>query len=462
MEVPLYLLEIFYDIAENDGHPYIVGGAVRDDLLGYPVKDFDIEVYGISADLLISLLEPYGKVDKVGKSFGVIMLHIEGVPAIEFALPRRENKEGRGHKGFIVEVDPSMTPEEGSARRDFTINSLYFDPFIGKVLDFHGGLIDLDVGVLKHTSDAYMEDPLRVLRAFQLISRFELVAEVGTVMASRTMLEEYDTLSKERIWEEWWKWATKGKRPGDGLDWLLITSWLREYPEIAALVGLKQDPEWHPEGDAFKHTKLAVNRAAMKADELGIGDVNRAIAVFGALCHDFGKATTTSISERSGRIIAKGHPEEGAGLAKTFLMRIGAPNWLIQKIVPLVREHMFYINDVTKRGVRRLANRLAPATITELVQVFGADLHGRGPFHTIPKKVADRIIDVIMFSHLMNIENEKPKPILLGRHLLELGMEPGPVFGRILKPAFEAQLDGVFEDLDGALAWARERMKDVG
>ncbi len=462
MKVPLYLLEIFYDIAENEGHPYIVGGAVRDDLLDLPAKDFDIEVFGLSADLLISILEKHGVVNVVGKSFGIILLHIDdGQPVIEFGLPRRENKEGRGHKGFIVEIDPTMTLREASARRDFTINSLYFDPFIGKVIYLHDGLRDLKNGVLRHTSDAYKEDPLRVLRGFQLISRFKLTPAITTILASREMLVEYDTLSKERIWEEWWKWATKGKRPGDGLQWLVDTYWVTQYPEIQRLVGLAQDPIWHPEGDAFKHTKLAVNRAAMNSDELEHSDERKATAVFAALCHDFGKASTTGISERSGRIIAKGHPEESAGLALTFLKRIGAPHWLIQKVVPLVREHMFYINEPSKRSVRRLADRLHPATITELFGVFAADIYGRGAKHEVPEKIKNTLISIVAFAKLLQIQDNKPKPILMGRHLLAF-IEPGPEIGRILKGAYEAQLDGEFDELNGALAWARERMENVG
>ena len=460
MKIPLYLLDIFYNIAENDGHPYIVGGAVRDYLLGVPVRDFDIEVHGISADLLISILEQYGPVNKVGKSFGVIIFQPKYERATEFSLPRRENKEGRGHKGFIVEVDPTMTPKEAAARRDFTINSMYLDPFTGKIHDPFDGQIDLEDGVLRKTSDAYKEDPLRVLRGFQFIARFELVAEINTVLASRVMLDEYDTLSKERIWEEWWKWATKGKHPGDGLRWLLVTSWLSKYPEIADLVGLKQDPKWHPEGDAFTHTRLAVDAIAQKAREKNRNKKATAIAVFAALCHDFGKVTTTERSERTGRIIAPGHAEKSEKLAKKFLDGVGAPKWLIEKVLPLVREHMFYIHPPTKRSVRRLATRLAPATITELFGVFYADVKGRGD-RQVPSKTILNIIALNAYAHQLEIEDSAPKPILMGRHLLEIGIEPGPAMGRILADAFEAQLDGEFDNVLGALYWAQERREDL-
>lgn len=461
MKIPLYLVDIFYNIAENGGHPYIVGGAVRDYLLGVPVRDFDIEVHGISADLLISILEQYGPVNKVGKSFGVIIFQPKKERATEFSLPRRENKEGRGHKGFIVEVDPTMTPEEAAARRDFTINSMYLDPFIGEIHDPFNGQMDLDDGVLRKTSDAYREDPLRVLRGFQFIARFDLSTELHTLYDSIEMRDEYDTLSKERIWEEWWKWATKGKALGKGLRWLVDTGWIIYYPEISNLIALMQDPEWHPEGNVFIHTRLAVDAIAQKAKEKNWSKKATAIAVFAALCHDFGKVGTTEISDKSGRIIAPGHAEKSEKLAKKFLDRVGAPKWLIRKVLPLVREHMFYIHMPTKRSVRRLANRLAPATINELLRVFYADIKGRKRKGMVPTKTMLNILAISAYAVELEIEDAAPKAILMGRHLLKVGIKPGPAMGRILKDAFEAQLDGAFDNLEGALYWAQERREDV-
>ena len=461
MKIPLYLLDIFYNIVENEGYPYIVGGAVRDYLLGVPVRDFDIEVHGISADLLISILEQYGPVNKVGKSFGVIILQPKKERATEFSLPRRENKEGRGHKGFIVKVDPTMTPKEAAARRDFTINSMYLDPFTGEIHDPFHGQIDLEYGVLKKTSDAYREDPLRVLRGFQFAARFDLVATIHTLLDSIEMRDEYDTLSKERIWGEWWKWATKGKTLSNGLQWLVDTGWIIKYPEIRDLIGLLQDPEWHPEGDAFTHTRLAVDAIAQEAREKNWSKKATVIAVFAALCHDFGKVTTTERSERSGRIISPGHAEKSKKLAKKFLDRVGAPKWLIEKVLPLVREHMFYIHAPTKRSVRRLANRLAPATINELLRVFYADIKGRKRKGMVPTQTTLNLIAISAYAVELEIEDAAPKALLMGRHLLKIGIGPGPAMGRILKDAFEAQLDGAFDNLEGALYWAQERREDV-
>lgn len=457
MNIPLFLMNIFHDIELVEGRAYIVGGAVRDHLLELPNKDFDVEVHGVSIETLFTVLEQYGQINQVGKSFGVLLLR-RGGQTTEFALPRRENKEGRGHKGFLVELDPTMTLGDAARRRDFTINSMYFDPLNGILYDPFDGEADLTMGSLHRTSDAYQEDPLRVLRGFQFISRFNLTPTTDTVYDSIDMVFEYDTLSKERIWEEWRKWA-KGAFLSKGLSWLMTTGWMVKYPEIINMVGIRQDPEWHPEGDCYTHTLHAVDAAAQLADGVDLGEERRAILIFAALCHDMGKVSTTKLSLRSGRIIAKGHAEVSAGVAKTFLMRIGAPNWLINQVIPLVREHMFFRHGPTKKSVRRLANRLAPASVNMLTLLVQADMLGRPP-RKIPTEVLDGLLETLNISEELKILDSAPKPILMGRHLLAF-IKPGPEIGRILKGAFEAQLDGEFDELNGALAWARRRLENV-
>lgn len=460
MQLPLFLLDIFYEIENQKGEAFIVGGAVRDHLLGVPNKDLDVEVYGLSLASLTDLLKKYGDISKVGKSFGVILLNRMNEPVIEFALPRRENKEGRGYKGFIVELDPTMTLEEAAKRRDFTINSIYFEPIGGTLIDPFGGEADLKNRVLRATSKAYKEDPLRVLRGFQFISRFGLAPTQNTIYSSIAMMAEYDTLSKERIWGEWWKWTT-GEHLSEGLHWLMVTSWMFQYPEISNLVGIEQDPDWHPEGDAYKHTLYTVQAAGQIADEVKLDSEARAILIFSALCHDMGKFSTTEVSTRSGRIIARGHAEVSAGLTQTFLMRIGAPHWLVNRVIPLVQEHMFFRHEPTKKSVMRLANRLEPATLEMLTLLVKVDMLGRPP-REMPKEVTTSLVLTLAISEELNIRKNAPKPLLMGRHLIKnLKMKPGPQMGIILKSAFEAQLDGEFEDLVGALNWAHDKLEEV-
>jgi putative nucleotidyltransferase with HDIG domain len=229
------------------GQPLIVGGAVRDILLGHPPKDLDFEVYQLDVERLAMVLAPFGRIDAVGRSFGVLKLRTHAGQEFDFALPRRESKVGTGHRGFLAAPDPTMTPQEAAARRDFTINAMALTPD-GQVLDFFGGQEDLRARILRHTTTAFAEDPLRVLRGMQFAARFDMRLAPETAALCRQLLPEAPTLAIERVWAEWWKWATQGARPSAGLRVLEQTGWISLYPELAALVGCEQDPVWHPEG----------------------------------------------------------------------------------------------------------------------------------------------------------------------------------------------------------------------
>ena len=240
------------------GRPRIVGGAVRDWLLGLEPKDFDLEVAQASFADLHRVLSPLGATDVVGRSFGVIKLRLSSGTEYDIALPRRESKTGAGHRGFAVEPDPTLSDAEAAARRDFTINALAWDPIAHALIDPHGGEADLHARRLRHTSPAFVEDPLRVLRAMQLAGRFDLTLDPATAALCRSIAPTFAELPVERIWHEWAKWAEKSAapfgRPSAGLRALADTGWLAHFPELAALAGCPQDPEWHPEGDVFAHT----------------------------------------------------------------------------------------------------------------------------------------------------------------------------------------------------------------
>jgi tRNA nucleotidyltransferase (CCA-adding enzyme) len=275
----------------------VVGGAVRDAMVGLPPKDFDVEVYGIAYDRLVGLVAQHGRVDLVGKSFGVIKLHAEGA-SYDFAVPRRDSKFGMHHRDFLATFDPGITPKEAASRRDFTINAMGWDPVDDSLLDFFGGAEDLRQGILRHTSEAFAEDPLRVLRGMQLAARFDLRLHPETADLCRTISDQYTTIARERVAEEFMKWAVKGRTPGRIAEYFAASGWDVHFPEIARLAGVPQDPEWHPEGDVGTHTMLVVNAAAAIAERDGLTDDNRAVLVLAALCHDFAKATTTMLRER--------------------------------------------------------------------------------------------------------------------------------------------------------------------
>jgi len=210
--LPGELVQIFQQTPALN-HAYLVGACVRDWLLGIANKDFDVEVFGISYEQLVEALKPWGRTDLVGRSFGVVKLTVRSGLTFDFTIPRRDSKIAPGHKGFEITFDPGITPKEAAARRDFTINSLMYDPRRQEMLDFFGGLNDLRNRVLRHTSEAFVEDPLRVLRGMQLAGRFSLSAAPETVDLGRSMKAASPELAIERIREEWFKWAAKRATP---------------------------------------------------------------------------------------------------------------------------------------------------------------------------------------------------------------------------------------------------------
>ena len=425
----------------------IVGGFVRDMMLGIQSKDIDIEVYGMDIDEIAAVLRCQGlRVDAVGKAFGVLKVNNE----IDVSVPRRENKVGVGHKGFDVMPDPDMSVKDAASRRDFTINSMAMDKN-GMVDDPFGGREDIEDGVLRHTSQAFSEDPLRVMRAMQFVSRFKFRVDQDTLDLCAEMAPLKAELPKERLWEEWKKWALKSKMPSLGLYMLLQSDWAD--PEIEALWDVPQDPEWHPEGNVFEHTALVVDEAARVADRDQLDEHDRLVLMLAALAHDFGKPETTKMED--GRWRSRGHCEAGVEHAVRFLERIGAPLAIIAEVPPLVSEHLVHagINNPTPRAVRRLANRIAPASIEALGRVVEADHGGRPP---LPKGNPLRVW--VEMAHELNVFSDKPQPILMGRHLIDMNVQPGRPMGVLLNRAFEAQLDGVFDNLEDALQWASDHM----
>ncbi len=453
-------LRAMLDAVRRVGRPRLVGGGVRDWLLGLAPKDFDLEVGGVDFETLRRTLEPFGATDVIGRSFGVIKVRSRATgEEYDFSLPRRESKTGSGHRGFAVAPDPALSDAEAAARRDFTVNAIACDPFSGELIDPHGGRRDLEARVLRHTSAAFSEDPLRVLRAMQLAARFNFSLAPETAALSRSIAETFAELPLERVWGEWEKWATKAARPSRGLAVLEETGWLRHFPEIAALRGTQQDPTWHPEGDVLTHTQHCLD-ALVAMEEWNVS-AQRPMLMFAVLAHDFGKPKVTVLAEKNGamRWRSPGHAAESGPLSGTFLRRIGAPLAFDPPVRALVENHHAHDNGggpFSDTAVRRLAKRLAPASIAELVIVMRADSRGRPPLHT-PATEA-RIGELLRCATALEFETLAPKPVVLGRHLLSFGRTPGPDFKRVLDAAFEAQLDGAFKDEAGGLIWLRDFM----
>jgi tRNA nucleotidyltransferase (CCA-adding enzyme) len=313
---------------------YFVGGAVRDCLLGehhHDCKDIDIEVFGLNYEEIVRLLSPSFRVNLVGKSFGTVKVD----QRIDVSIPRRESKFGVGHKGFQIMSDPSMTFADAACRRDFTVNAIGMRRD-GTIVDPYHGVDDLQQKILRATSDAFGEDPLRVLRAMQFVSRFGFRVDAKTIAMCRSLKSEFSALSAERILSEWEKWATKSRFPSLGLRLLESTGWLECFPEIAALHGTKQHPLWHREGDALEHTAAVVDAMAQHVIEKKHDPSSRLTLMFAALLHDVGKPLTLTEKE-PGVWHSPKHAEAGVPLAKTFLERMRAPERWIASVLPLVR-----------------------------------------------------------------------------------------------------------------------------
>ena len=450
--IPPELEKILLQTPELD-RAYLVGGAVRDALLGLPGgRDFDIEVFGVDYEQLVRALSRWGRPDLVGRSFGVVKLSTGSDYHYDFTVPRQDSKVGPGHKGFDVEFDPAITPQAAAARRDFTINAIMYDPRARQILDFFGGAEDLRNRILRHTSTAFAEDPLRVLRGMQFAARFNLTAAPETIAVCRRMKSACSELAVERVREEWFKWAQSSKAPSAGLRFLVDTEWVDHFPEIKAMLGVPQEPEWHPEGDVFVHTCHCCDALARLEQWRAEDPQSRIVHMLAVLAHDFGKPATTHRDMKDGRlrIVSPGHEEAGADLTTAFLERIGAPLAVQERVLPLVRNHLFHWQSMTDRAVRRLAKRLEPENIQGLCLVMTADSMGRPPK---PAVEPEHVRLLLARAHELQVRQKPPEPILMGRHLIELGLEPGKIFGAILHKAYEAQLEGTFFDLTQAWQW---------
>ena len=416
-------------------------------MLGQQPQDFDIEVFGLAPGTLHTLLTDQFSVQFVGKAFGIFRLQGH---AVDISVPVSTLEEGPSVPHLLRQADPNMPIEDALARRDFTINAMAWDPDTLEFRDPFHGREDLHNHILRHVSSRFGEDPLRVLRGMQLTARFELTAASETVTLCRTLSQE--KLPCERLWEEWKKLLLHSRTPSLGLQFLNQCGWLAFYPELAALQGCPQDQTWHPEGDVWIHTLHCLNwfageRSGNVEDDLIVG-----LAV---LCHDFGKPKTTRIENE--RVISRGHESEGTRPTKDFLERLTNQQDIIDDVIPLVQCHLrpraLFDAHASDSAIRRLARQVT--RIDRLVRVARADHAGRPPkpFDGFP--AGDWLLTR---AKALAVDRQVPQPIILGRHLLSLGIQPGPGMGHLLEECYEAQLDGEFATLEDGLTYARREL----
>ncbi len=454
-QIPEKILDLARAIRAAGGRGLLVGGCVRDMLMGSQPKDWDLEVYRIEPAKLRELLQRFGSVNAVGEAFTVYKLG----PDLDVSLPRRERKSGRGHRAFVIEGDPEMSVEEAARRRDFTINSILQDPLTGEIIDPFGGQQDIEKKILRAvSSETFAEDSLRVLRAAQFAARLEFEIEPETVALCSNI--DLSDLPHERVWGEMEKILLGARRPSIGVDWLRKLGATEQlFPEIKSLEQVPQDPDWHPEGDVYVHTLLVVDRARELMDDLSYA--KQITVMLASAAHDFGKPATTEFIE--GRWRSRGHEEAGVAPTQSFLDRVNIHTLdgydVRGQVIALVREHLkpgeFFKKreEVGDGAFRRLARK---CELDLLYRVAKADSLGRNA-EWVPREKwygAEAQEWFIQRARELAVEQQAPAPILLGRHLLEMGLNPGPEIGQITQAVYEMQLDGRVQTLEEAKAAA--------
>lgn len=421
----------------GDGNVYFVGGCVRDQLLGIGPKDHDIEVYGVGFNELLSIVGRHGKATLCGESFGVIK-----VGDLDIAIPRRETSTGRSHKTIEVDSDPFIKPETACRRRDFTINSMLQDVRTGEILDFHGGREDLRAGIIRATDrDTFMEDPLRLLRAVKFAARFGFIIERDTADLIRENVGDVYNLSNERVFGEISDILMKAPRPSYGfrlLDYLGLLEHL--LPEIWMLSEIRQNKEYHPEGDVFTHTMGVIDYEPM--------ETRTPEEQFARLYHDVGKIHGTKCHNVVSEEIVK----------EVFPKRLTTDTRFIDDVANLVLNHMsLYDGEATRRRVKRLAAR---SDVHRIVQMYRADKFSRGLSEDIV--VADEMFLRRILEIYEEIQDEVA-PIIKGRDIMTVapGVKPGPVFGKILDQVYQMQLDDEFTTYEDGMEILKKVIEEM-
>ncbi len=413
---------------------YCVGGAVRDLLLGQVAQDVDIEVHAIDEEILISVLSQFGSVGLQGKSFGVFRIASFD---IDWSLPR---SDGPGRRP-VVTLDPYMGIVTALLRRDVTMNALAIDLFSMTLIDPYGGERDLSEGSLRAVSaDTFIEDPLRFYRVMQFVARFAMTPDSQLNELCSNI--DLTGVARERVEKEFEKMFLLASTPSAGIRWIAKIGRLNElYPELGMLIGIPQNPKWHPEGDVFEHTMQVLDAVALDASG---SDQERIVLSYAALCHDMGKALTTKQHRNDGRLISYGHESAGIPLAQSFLGRITRTTLYSKQVLRLVEYHMrpcaFVEGSAGAFAYRRLAYYMQPMSLRFLARFARADKRGRNGLQQSPLLESVLCVDIFEDRAFQYGVLDGPiKPIVSGNDLLVAGVDPRQI-GVLLQRAYWYQL----------------------
>jgi len=461
MQIPNILKTISHALQKHHAKTIIVGGSVRDHFLKLPSKDYDIEVYGLdNLEQLEKILAEFGSVNIVGKSFGVLKFAHEK-EEYDFSFPRLESKVGKGHRGFDVETDGSMSFKRAALRRDFTINAMGYDIEEKAFLDPFNAQKDINQQILRHIDDnSFVEDPLRVYRAVQFCARFEYELAPETKKLCKNMVKDglLEELPKERIYKEFVKLLLKSPKPSVGFELIRELGILVYFPELEAIIDVPQDPKWHLEGDVWVHTMMTLDMMAnicRSGCPLPDNDKQKLKFMFAILCHDFGKATTTI--DDDGRIRAIGHEVEGLKSTKSFMYRLTSEHDFIESILPLVEHHLkpsqFYAAKSKDKAIRKLATKV---NIEELVIIAKADFLGRTTQESLRGnyEAGEWLLEK---AKTLKVQNRPLDNLLQGRGLINLGLAPSPEFKMILDEVYDQQMEGDICTKEDALDYVKKK-----
>ena len=466
--------KFFIDLFGRD--VYAVGGYVRDRVREDQSENVDILIAHHTVDKIIKKLDPHGKVDVVGKSFGVIKFTVDK-KTYDIALPRKDRPKQtkvRKHKDFIISADPDMALEKDLERRDFRSNSIAVRLSDGKIFDPYEGQKDIEEKILKLTNPrAFPDDPLRVLRAARFASVLDFMVDPEIYTIARDI--DLSGISVERIKEELFKIMLHSPQPSLGLDELFKLGALRQLlPELYSLTLCIQDSVFHPEIDScghhtvWAHTLITVDQAKRLADQFHLDEQNSLTLLLAALFHDVGKPDTTQWEFKRGRMVitSNGHDVVSAKITKKILSRLkifSLKNYNLKKMIPsLIKCHhrtseLWQNREVvTKKAFNRLAADV-DGEIELLVYLDAADRAGRKkkPIQSLDR---EGLWLLEKFEEL-NVSKETIQPLIMGRDLIDLGVSPGPEMGKYLKNLYHKQLDNEFETKKGGLILAKELIK---
>ncbi len=412
------------------GVAYYVGGYVRDKLLKKENKDIDIEIHGIEPQTLENILDSIGKRMNIGESFGIYGL--KGY-TVDIAMPRKEKQRGKGHRDFDVLVDSFIGTKKAAERRDFTVNALMENVLTGEIVDHFGGIDDLKNKTLKHVNDeTFPEDPLRVLRAAQFSARFSFSVHPDTVELCRNT--DLSDLSRERIEAELEKALLKADKPSVFFEVLRKMNQLSVwFPELEALIGVEQNPKYHSEGDVWNHTMMVIDKAAAFRDKVTypLGFMMTAIV------HDFGKAVCTK--RINGVIHSYNHEIEGLYLVESFLKRITGETKLKKYVINMTKLHMRPNILANSRSSVKATNKMFDESVSpnDLIYFSLSDSLGR------IKQEGEGDNSEFLFERLEVFEEIMSRPYVMGKDLIEAGLQPGEYFSETLLYAHKLRLAGV-------------------